>query len=141
MRAPRTPAMARIRVRAGQHEVEIDSRDLHIDNETMGQVVSEVSGYLKPSMRVLGAMPDAEAFEPEFEPVRVGAGQLGPRLESLEGGGFFGRPRTASETVEQLRGAGWAASPLDVSRGLARMAMARRLSRGAEGYVTPGART
>ena len=128
-------------MRSGAAEVEIDSRDLHIDNETMGQVITEISAYLKPSMRVLGPLEDAEAREPEFEPVRVSGRQLGPRLESLEGGGFFERPRTVSETVEQLRGAGWSASPLDVSRGLARMAMSRRLSRASAGYVTLDART
>ena len=128
-------------MRSGAAEVEIDSRDLHIDNETMGQVITEISGYLKPSMRVLGPLEEAEVREPEFEPVRVSGRQLGPRLESLEGGGFFERPRTVSETVEQLRGAGWSASPLDVSRGLARMAMSRRLSRASAGYVTLDART
>ena len=40
MRAPRQYAMARIRVRAGSAEIEIDSRDLHIDNETAGQVIA-----------------------------------------------------------------------------------------------------
>ena len=141
MPVPRRRIMARIRVRMGQAEVEIDSRDLHIDNETAGRMITEISGYLRPSMRVLGPLEDAEVREPEFEPARVDAGQLVPRLESLEGGGFFERPRTAAETVEQLRGAGWSASPLDVSRGLARMAMARRLSKKEEGYVAPGACT
>lgn len=141
MRAPRQYAMARIRVRAGSAEIEIDSRDLHIDNETAGQVIAEISGYLKPSMRVLEPLDDAEVREPEFEPVPVKGGQLGPRLESLDGGGFFERPRTVAETVERLRGAGWSASPLDVSRGLARMAMSRRLCRGSGGYVRQGACT
>lgn len=122
--------MARIRVRQGQSEIELDSRDLHIDNETVGNVITEVSRYLQPSMRVLDALPEAEAAEPEFEP----AGKLAPRLESLEGAGFFARPRTVSETVEELRCSG-PASPLDVSRGLAKMAMSRRLSKNPQGYV------
>lgn len=126
--------MARIRVRSGQSEIEIDSRDIHIDNETMGRVISEISGYLQPSMRVLDALPEAEAAEPEFDPPRA---PLAPRLESLEGAGFFARPRTVSETVEELRCSG-PASPLDVSRGLAKMAMSRRLSKNPQGYVACG---
>ena len=86
-------------------------------------------------MRVLDALPEAEAPEPEFEQARVSGAQLAPCLESLEGGGFFERPRTVSETVEQLLRAGRIASPLDVSRALARMAMSRRLSKDSEGYV------
>lgn len=129
--------MARIRVRAGGSEIELDSRDLHIDNETMGRVIDEVSAHLRPSMRVLDALPEAEAPEPEFEQARVSGAQLVPCLESLEDGGFFERPRTVSETVEQLSQAGRTASPLDVSRALARMAMSRRLARGAGGYVAP----
>lgn len=126
--------MARIRIRSGQSEIELDSRDLHIDNETMGNVITEISRYLQPSMRVLDELPEAEVAEPEFEPV----GKLAPRLESLEGSGFFASPRTVSETVEQLRESGALASPLDVSRGLAKMALSRRLSKNPQGYVACG---
>lgn len=125
--------MGRIRVKSGQYEIELDSRDLHIDNQTMGQVIAEVSRHLEPSMRALDALPEAEAAEPEFEPVR--GAKLAPRLESLEASGFFERARTVSDTVEQLRESGWSASPLDVSRALAKMAMSRRLTRGARGYA------
>lgn len=127
--------MGRIRVRSGESEIELDSRDLHIDNQTAGRIIAEVSGYLRPSMRALDALPEAEAAEPEFGQARAGA-DLAPRLDSLEAAGFFSRARTVADTVEQLREEGRAASPLDVSRALAKMAMSRRLSRGAGGYAS-----
>jgi hypothetical protein len=47
----------------------------------------------------------------------------------LETDSFFAQPRTVSETVEQLREYGWLASPLDVSKILARMAFHRELAK------------
>ena len=45
----------------------------------------------------------------------------------METSGFFNSPRTVTETVEQLREYGWAASPLDVSKALAKMASNREM--------------
>ena len=45
----------------------------------------------------------------------------------METSGFFNSPRTVTETVEQLREYGWATSPLDVSKALAKMASNREM--------------
>ena len=40
------------------------------------------------------------------------------------------RPRTVSETVNELRERGWVVNPLDVSKVLAKMAFSKELSKG-----------
>ena len=45
---------------------------------------------------------------------------------------FFNIPRTVTETVQQLREYGWAASPLDVSKSLAKMASNREISKNSQ---------
>ncbi|CAI9830659.1 MAG: hypothetical protein MPI95_07090 [Nitrosopumilus sp.] len=137
--------MARVRVRVGEAEVEVDSRDFYVDNETVAGVVAGLSASLPASAPVqpgaLDGLEEAEAFEPEFsEPQRIAAADIRSKLRVLETSSFFSTPHTVSETVEQLREYGWAASPLDVSKELARMASNREVSRGRSGphasYVT-----
>jgi len=43
---------------------------------------------------------------------------------------FFDKPRTVSETVNELRERGWVVNPLDVSKVLAKMAFSKELSKG-----------
>lgn len=146
--------MARVRLKLGDNEVEVDSRDFYVDNKTIGEVIEGISGHLPaPSARMvygepaaeapasdaygLGGMRDAEAFEPEFsEPERIEPGQIRAKLRILETGSFFDMPRTVTETVEQLREYGWATSPLDVSKELARMASHREMCRDSAGSLT-----
>ena len=40
--------MARIRVRAGGSEIEVDSRDFYVHNETVHSVIEDLSRYLLP---------------------------------------------------------------------------------------------
>ena len=74
------------------------------------------------------SLQDAETFEPEFnEPVPISFAEIKQKLRILETSGFFNSPRTVTETVQQLREYGWAASPLDVSKSLAKMASKREI--------------
>lgn len=50
------------------------------------------------------------------------------KIKVLENNSFFGTPRTVSETVEELSKHGWIASPVDVSKTLARMSFNREIS-------------
>ena len=45
---------------------------------------------------------------------------------------FFESPRTVTETIQQLREYGWAASPLDVSKVLAKMASVNEIMKRSE---------
>lgn len=86
---------------------------------------------------VLDGLDEAEVFEPEFdEPRRVPASEVASRLGTLAAGGFFGEPRTVTETVDHMAERGWLAGPLDVSKALARMSMGREMRRETRGYRT-----
>ena len=138
--------MAKIRLRVGDSEIEIDSRDFYVDNNTIGKVIAEISSLLQesnakiiqypsePSLEensALGSLENAEVYEPEFgEPVFVPIKELRGKLMILSKNSFFDKPRTVSETVNELREHGWIVNPLDVSKILAKMAFSKELSKG-----------
>ena len=77
----------------------------------------------RPIQNGLEFLDDAEAFEPEFnEPQYIAFPDIKAKLQILEASRFFDSPRTVTEIVQQLREYGWAASSLDVSKSLAKMA-------------------
>ena len=133
--------LARIKLKIGENEIEVDSRDFYVDNQTLGEIIENISNYLpenKPNITYeienpdntehqsqfgLESLDDAETYEPEFsEPKYVGFHEIKSKLRILETGKFFDLPRTVTETVQQLREYGWATSSLDVSKALAKMA-------------------
>ena len=138
--------MAKIRLRVGDSEIEIDSRDFYVDNNTIGKVIAEISSLLQessakiiqypsePSLEensALGSLENAEVYEPEFgEPVFVPIKELRGKLSTLSKNSFFDKPRTVSETVNELREHGWVVNPLDVSKVLAKMAFSKELRKG-----------
>lgn len=142
--------MAKIRLRFGQNEVEIESRDFYIDNNTLSEVISELAARLgenSPKLAVnygqttpryhaqdyLEMLNEAEVHEPEFSaPVPVSSAELPSKIEALQKESFFSVPRTVSETVERLREHGWLVSPLDVSKILAKMAFHRELAKNSQ---------
>ena len=138
--------MARIKLKIGENEIEVDSRDFYVDNQTLGEIIESMSNHLPeshakvvyepepvvtseiPDQSGLESLEDAEIFEPEFtEPTRLASNEVKSKLRILETSRFFDSPRTVSETVEQLREYGWSASPLDVSKALAKMASNREI--------------
>ncbi|MGY5146381.1 MAG: hypothetical protein ACW9W4_00035 [Candidatus Nitrosopumilus sp. bin_7KS] len=136
--------MARIKLKLGENEIEVDSRDFYVDNQTLGEIIDDISQHLPenqakivyetdtaqspieaehPAQFGLEYLDDAEAYEPEFnEPKYITSHEIKSKLRILETSKFFDSPRTVTETVQQLREYGWAASPLDVSKSLAKMA-------------------
>ena len=137
--------MARIKLKLGENEIEVDSRDFYVDNQTLGEIIANISNYIptnqakiiyeninevtksKESIQSnqygLEYLDDAEAYEPEFnEPKPITSHEIKAKLRILETSRFFDSPRTVTETVQQLREYGWSASPLDVSKALAKMA-------------------
>ena len=142
--------MARIKLRLGENEIEVDSRDFYVDNQTLGDIITNISNYLGtnqakivydnkneatksselPQSKQYGLeyLDDAETYEPEFdEPVTIDAHEIKAKLRILETSRFFDSPKTVTETVQQLREYGWSAAPLDVSKALAKMAFNKEI--------------
>ena len=141
--------MAKIKLRVGDSEIEIDSRDFYVDNNTIRKVIADISTLLQESSarilpysnqpsigesNALDSLENAEVYEPEFgEPVFVPIKELRGKLKNLSETSFFMSPRTVSETVNELRERGWIVNPLDVSKVLAKMAFSKELSKGKQG--------
>jgi hypothetical protein len=141
--------LARIKLKIGENEIEVDSRDFYVDNQTLGEIIDSISHHLpenhakivyetesiQKSTQVehltqsgLEYLDDAEVYEPEFsEPKYITPHEIKSKLRILETSRFFDSPRTVTETVQQLREYGWASSSLDVSKTLAKMASNKEL--------------
>jgi hypothetical protein len=141
--------LARIKLKIGENEIEVDSRDFYVDNQTLGEIIDNISQYMpenqakivyeSESSKKLNSnsiehgleyLDDAETFEPEFnEPKHISNSEIQSKLKILETSKFFDSPRTVSETVQQLREYGWATSTLDVSKVLAKMALTKKFTK------------
>lgn len=138
--------MARIKIKYGQNEIEIESKDFYIDNESIDQVICNLASFVKDSTsnvqyeysydkspqttELLHSLDDAEIHEPEFvKPIFIAKDQIRSKMQILSHDGFFDQARTVSEVVEQLREYGWSAVPLDVSKVLANMAFTHELQK------------
>lgn len=144
--------MAKIKIKFGENEIEVESRDFYVDNQTVGEVIDTVTKHMQENkarivfddrsleqlgkitntyqtnLESLNSLEDAEAHEPEFtEPTAISIPEIKDKLEFLNSKSFFDSPRTVSETVEELREYGWSASLLDVSKTLAKMAFNREI--------------
>ena len=150
--------MARIKLKIGENEIEVDSRDFYVDNSTLNDVIKNLIQYLpenhstvthdynsdnasvKNSSKVeysLDFLDDAEAFEPEFnEPKHVPINEIKSKLQILKTSKFFDSPKTVTETVQQLHEYGWATSPLDVSKILAKMASSKEILKNSDENIT-----
>ena len=141
--------MAKIKLKFGENEIEVDSRDFYVDNQTLGEVIENLAKLMEenqtkpiyenpPSNPIinesnfdsLNSLEDAEIFEPEFnEPKPIQSSEIKDKLQILEKNTFFNVPRTVTDTVQQLREYGWVASPLDVSKALVNMASTKEISK------------
>ena len=139
--------MAKIRIKSGQNEIEIESKDFYIDNQSADEIINNLSAYVKdhtsstfqydyscnpPSQgnEVLHMLDDAEIHEPEFtKPTFLDKNQIKSKIRTLVEDAFFDQPRTVSEVVAQLHEYGWAAVPLDVSKVLTNMAFSNELQK------------
>lgn len=144
--------MAKIKIKFGENEIEIDSRDFYVDNQTLDQVIKSIITHIEENriilkqeksvplqpeienetyqegLNYLQTLENAEVHEPEYtEPIPIFEEEIKEKIKILEKNSFFEKPRTASETVSQLREYGWAAGPLQVSKVLAKMALNKEL--------------
>ena len=141
--------MAKIKLKFGENEIEVDSRDFYVDNQTLGEVIENLAKLMgenqtkpiyenlqnnpvpnKSNFDSLNSLEDVEIFEPEFnEPKPISSNEIKDKLKILEKNTFFNVPRTATDTVQQLREYGWVASPFDVSKALVKLASNREISK------------
>ena len=124
-RYPRRFHMAKIRIKQGPNEIEIDSRDFYVDNDSVAEVVETLKQLLheKSQTDVMSSLDDAEFHEPEFSsPSAIAVDDIKHKLRILAKDSFFDQPKTVGETVAQMSEYGWSASPFDVSVALTKMA-------------------
>ena len=139
--------MARIKIKYGQNEIEIESKDFYIDNESVDQVICNLASFVKDSTsnniqyeysydqspkstELLNSLVDAEVHEPEFvKPTFINKDQIQSKMQILIRDGFFDQAKTVSEVVSQLREYGWSAVPLDISKILTNMAFTHELQK------------
>jgi len=141
--------LARIKLKIGENEIEVDSRDFYVDNQTLGEIIDNISQHMPENQAKivyesessknlnsnsiqhgLEYLDDAETFEPEFnEPKHIANNEIQSKLKILETSKFFDLPRTVGETVQQLREYGWAANTLDVSKSLAKMSLNKKFNK------------
>ena len=117
--------MAKIRIKQGPNEIEIDSRDFYVDNDSVEEVVQTLKQLLhdRPQTDVMVSLDDAEFHEPEFSsPSTISVDDIKHKLRILAKDSFFDQPKTVGETVAQMSEYGWSASPFDVSVALTKMA-------------------
>ena len=144
--------MAKIKLKYGENEIEIDSRDFYVDNQTIGEVIQTITTHLEEnkarildeipkknsetqkiyqgSMNYLKTLENAEIHEPEYHaPIPIFEEEIRDKIHLLAKKTFFDKPRTVSETVSELREFGWSASPLHVSKALAKMAFNKEIQK------------
>ena len=117
--------MAKIRIKQGSNEIEIDSRDFYVDNESVADVIESLKQMLneRPQTDVMNSLDNAEFHEPEFSsPSTIAVDDIKNKLRILAKDSFFDQPKTVGETVAQMSEYGWSASPFDVSVALTKMA-------------------
>ncbi len=99
--------MARIKIKLGENEIEVDSRDFYVDNQTLGEIIDNISQYMPENQAKivyesdsnqisnnrdtgLESLDDAETFEPEFnEPKSVQSSEISSKLKILESSNFL----------------------------------------------------
>ncbi|MBT3592147.1 MAG: hypothetical protein HOC53_00015 [Candidatus Nitrosopelagicus sp.] len=117
--------MAKIRIKQGSNEIEIDSRDFYVDNDSVADVIESLKQMLneRPQTDVMNSLDNAEFHEPEFSsPSTIAVDDIKNKLRILAKDSFFDQPKTVGETVAQMSEYGWSASPFDVSVALTKMA-------------------
>ena len=117
--------MAKIRIKQGSNEIEIDSRDFYVDNDSVADVIESLKQLLneRPQTDVMNSLDNAEFHEPEFSsPSTIAVDGIKNKLRILAKDSFFDQPKTVGETVAQMSEYGWSASPFDVSVALTKMA-------------------
>jgi len=136
--------LARVKVRLGENEIEIDSRDFYIDNQSLDEVIKSISKHVKENSKKVAQNGDIhvqttmegnyqnlgyiksnvenENNEQKNILIYLALNEISEKLQILVEESFFTQPRTVPETMNQLREHGWITSSIDVSKALVKMA-------------------
>ena len=127
--------MARIKLKLGENEIEVDSRDFYVDNQTLGEIIDNISQYMPENQAKIVYESDSNQIsnntDTGLESLYDAIYEVGKKekIIILESSNFFDSPRSVGETVQQLREYGWATSTLDVSKALAKMALTKKFTK------------
>ena len=94
--------MAKIRIKQGPNEIEIDSRDFYVDNDSAAEVIESLKQLLNERSQpdVMSSLEDAEFHEPEFSsPSTIAVDDIKHKLRILAKDSFFDQPKTVGETA------------------------------------------
>ena len=78
--------MAKIRVKQGDNEIEIDSRDFYVDNDSAAEIIDALKQQLQktPKNDIMNSLDNAEFHEPEFSsPVNIAVDDIRYKLRVL----------------------------------------------------------
>ncbi len=135
--------MARIKIKLGINEIEIESRDLDINNENIVQTINIIADKImennnqlvfnEPMKKRIDCSEIVSSKETKYselhEQVVIHPHEIKSKLYILTKQLFFNQPRTVSEIINQLRDHGWVSNPLDVSKELIKMVFSKEILR------------
>ncbi len=147
--------MAHIRIKIGSNEIEVDSRDFYVDNDTVQQVVEELIKCIPENQQhenkpnylsdFDSKIKEAEFYEPELED----AGPMHSHQQIREGlralhntDNFFESPRTIQEITQRMQKSRWLTNSKIISKVLTDMTNDNEVicnysKDGTEAYVSP----
>ena len=60
--------MAKIKIKLGENEIEIDSRDFYVDNQSLGEVIESISKHIpENSAKIVYDTPQPETHSPIYD--------------------------------------------------------------------------
>ena len=116
--------MARIKLKIGENEIEVDSRDFYVDNQTLGEIIENITSHLPENQAKIVYETECQNHSKRINNsiwFRIHLMmlkhlnlnlmnqntlllmKLNLNLRILETSKFFDSPRTVTETVEQLK--------------------------------------
>ena len=105
--------MAKIKLKFGENEIEIESRDFYVDNNTLGEVIESVTTHMEENrariiyeektaeqnsskkihqsnVNYLSKLENAEVHEPEYSsPIPIFAEEIRDKIDFLKNKSFF----------------------------------------------------
>ena len=59
--------MARIKLKIGENEIEVDSRDFYVDNKTLGEIIDNISQYMPENQAKIIYESDSKKSVTEYK--------------------------------------------------------------------------
>ena len=98
--------MAKIRIKQGPNEIEIDSRDFYVDNDSAAEVIESLKQLLNERSQpdVMSSLEDAEFHEPEFSsPSTIAVNDIKHKLRILAKDSFFDQQKLLEKQLHKCQ--------------------------------------